>query len=82
MSSRIFQSHTCHIVSGTSDGVGQHLLVLNRLHECLKYSISPSLHQASSYYQELFIDSLFQDVSCKESKEISMKQSPLLGPSD
>eukprot|EP00971_Amphidinium_carterae_P216063 4288676-Amphidinium_carterae.1 len=62
------KSHLSYIVSPTSDGVGQHLLVLNRLHECLKYSISPSLQQASSYNQELFIDSLFTDVSGKESK--------------
>eukprot|EP00971_Amphidinium_carterae_P242576 4816231-Amphidinium_carterae.1 len=55
------QSHLSYIVSPTSAGVGQHLLVLNRLHECLKYSISPSLQQASSYNQELFIDSLFAD---------------------
>eukprot|EP00971_Amphidinium_carterae_P350280 6491467-Amphidinium_carterae.1 len=66
------KSHLSYTVSPTSDGVGQHLLVLNRLRECLKYSISPSLQQASSYYQELFIDSLFSDISGKESKEISM----------
>eukprot|EP00971_Amphidinium_carterae_P226916 4500728-Amphidinium_carterae.1 len=46
------KSHLSYIVSPTSAGVGQHLLVLNRLHECLKYSISPTLQQASSYNQE------------------------------
>eukprot|EP00971_Amphidinium_carterae_P144527 2863961-Amphidinium_carterae.1 len=66
------QLHLSYIVSPTSDAVGQHLLVLNRLHECLKYSTSPSLQQPSSYYQELFIDSLFSDVSGRESKEISL----------
>eukprot|EP00971_Amphidinium_carterae_P107519 2129693-Amphidinium_carterae.1 len=43
-----------------------------RLHECLKYSISPSLQLASSHYQELLMDSLFHEVSSAESKEISM----------